>query len=64
MPIFEFVCLECGHEFERLVYKSSETNTLECPKCHGTRLEEKISSFASVSTSGGSGVADCSPSGG
>ena len=64
MPIYEFICVECGNEFERLVWKSSENNKLQCPKCRSTNLEEKVSGFASLSTEGGSSSANCTPSGG
>ena len=64
MPIFEFICQKCGHEFEQLVRKSSENNQVECPECHSTNLEEKVSGFASLSTSGGLGASNCTPSGG
>lgn len=43
MPIFEYVCKECNHEFEALVY-GSETAT--CPKCHGSKLSAQLSVFA------------------
>ncbi|MEJ2247521.1 MAG: zinc ribbon domain-containing protein [Acidobacteriota bacterium] len=64
MPIFEYICRECGHEFEQLVWKSSESNKIQCPKCHGTNHEDKVSGFASLSPDGGSGSANCTPSGG
>ncbi|MBN2244178.1 MAG: zinc ribbon domain-containing protein [Acidobacteria bacterium] len=64
MPIFEFICNECGCEFEKLVMKSSENNEIQCPKCHSSNLEEKVSGFASVSTNGGGGASVCTPSGG
>jgi len=64
MPIFEFACTECGKEFECLVLKSSEMAGQKCPECNSMKLEEKVSSFASVSDSGGSGLSNCTPSGG
>ena len=67
MPLFEFSCLECGVEFETLVLKYSEIKDIRCPGCNGKNLEEKVSSFASVSKSGTSGVSsslNCTPSGG
>ena len=64
MPIFEFICKECGKEFECLVLKSSDTGGRKCPECSSAKLEEKVSSFASVSDGGGSGMSNCAPSGG
>jgi putative FmdB family regulatory protein len=46
MPIFEYVCKECHHEFEALIYGGQKA---ECPNCHGVRLDARLSLFA-VST--------------
>ena len=43
MPIFEYLCKECDHEFEALVYGSQKA---ACPKCHGKNLAPKLSVFA------------------
>jgi putative FmdB family regulatory protein len=50
MPIFEYVCEKCGHEFEALVFGAQKA---ECPKCHGTKLNPQLSVFA-VSSKGSS----------
>ena len=49
MPIFEYVCKECQHEFEALVFGKQKA---ECPKCQSKRLEPQLSVFA-VSAKGG-----------
>ena len=43
MPIFEYICQECHHRFEALVYGKEKA---ECPKCHATRLGPQLSVFA------------------
>ena len=43
MPIFEYVCRECSHQFETIVLGSQKA---ECPKCESKRLNQKLSSFA------------------
>ncbi len=43
MPIFEYVCNECHHEFETLVFGKQKA---ECPKCQGKKLEPQFSVFA------------------
>ena len=43
MPIFEYVCQDCDHEFETLVYGHEKP---ECPKCHGKSLTPQLSVFA------------------
>jgi putative FmdB family regulatory protein len=52
MPIFEYVCQQCEHEFEALVYGKEQA---ECPKCHGKKLAQQLSVFA-ASVKGSSGV--------
>ena len=45
MPIYEYACNKCGHEFETLVRSSSVP---DCPTCHSTDLEKKLSVFATA----------------
>jgi putative FmdB family regulatory protein len=58
MPIFEYICKECHHQFEALVYGKQKA---ECPKCHGKKLEPQLSVFA-VSAKGSSSSATASAS--
>jgi putative FmdB family regulatory protein len=58
MPIFEYVCRECHHHFEALVYSNDKT---ECPKCHTSKLEPQLSVFA-VSAKGSSSTTSTSTS--
>lgn len=34
MPIYEYKCAECGHQFD-VHQRFSEASLEECPKCHG-----------------------------
>jgi putative FmdB family regulatory protein len=43
MPIYEYVCSDCGHAFEALVYGSERPS---CPECEGRELEKQFSTFA------------------
>ena len=43
MPIYEYICQECKHRFEALVYGSKKP---ECPKCASKKLEQQLSVFA------------------
>jgi putative FmdB family regulatory protein len=43
MPIFEYLCKECDHQFEALVYGSGKA---ECPKCQSKKLTQQLSVFA------------------
>ena len=43
MPIYEYRCGGCGHEFEQLVRTG---DTPECPSCKGQTLERLLSHVA------------------
>jgi putative FmdB family regulatory protein len=45
MPIYEYECRACGHNFEQLV-RSSDTTPPACPACQGQDLEKILSMFA------------------
>ena len=53
MPLFEFTCKKCGHNFEDLV-TIAELNDgkVKCPACNSKRVERGFSSF----DTGGSGI--------
>jgi putative FmdB family regulatory protein len=42
MPIYEYVCSDCGHEFEKL-QKMSDAPLRDCPACEAQSLKKKIS---------------------
>ena len=48
MPIFEYICQECQHEFETLVFGHDKA---KCPKCESRKLSPQLSVFA-MSTKG------------
>ena len=50
MPIFEYICKDCQHSFETLVFGR---DTASCPKCKSKNLAPQLSVFA-VSAKGGS----------
>jgi putative FmdB family regulatory protein len=52
MPIFEYICKECEHEFEALVFGKQKA---KCPKCQSRKLEPQLSAFA-VSAKSGAGT--------
>ena len=45
MPIYEYACHQCGREFETLVRSGT---VADCPSCHSTDLEKKLSVFATA----------------
>ncbi len=48
MPIFEFVCQDCGTPFEELVRSSNAVGEVSCPFCGSTQVTKQISVFAST----------------
>ena len=71
MPIYEYLCPECEHKFEKLRPLSQADQTAECPKCR-KEARRQLSTFACFSadpsglisrvagTSGGSSCGGCS----
>jgi putative FmdB family regulatory protein len=57
MPIFEYSCRHCDHQFEQIVLSAHEE--ISCPKCASGAVEKQLSVFSSP----GSGKEE-GPSGG
>ncbi len=47
MPIFEYKCDDCGHQFEKLVRRPE--NSVSCPSCGRDHLTQQLSTFAAHS---------------
>ena len=43
MPMYEYACQDCGREFEAFVRSDTVP---ECPACHATTLDKRLSTFA------------------
>lgn len=43
MPIFEYLCEDCGTKFEKLVRNG---DGVLCPSCGESHLEQQLSTFA------------------
>lgn len=41
MPIYEFVCQDCGHEFE-LIQSFSDNATPQCPICYSEQVMRRV----------------------
>ncbi len=42
MPIYEYKCNSCGHEYE-LIQKMSDAPIIECEKCHKNSAQRLVS---------------------
>jgi putative FmdB family regulatory protein len=67
MPIYEYLCDDCGERYERIVL--SKGTVIECPKCASAKQTMQISVFAAhgngaKSSGGPSGSSSGSSSGG
>jgi len=51
MPIYPYVCNECGEKFDLLVGVTAQPEELKCQKCGSENIKKLIGSFA---VSGGS----------
>jgi len=60
MPIFEYICQKCNHQFEALIYGSQKA---ECPKCHASKLAPQHSVLAVSAKSTTSGPRPAGPCG-
>jgi putative FmdB family regulatory protein len=47
MPIYEYACRGCGHQFEQLLRTG---DTPACPSCKGQDLERLLSQIAAMSS--------------
>ncbi|HVB86803.1 MAG TPA: FmdB family zinc ribbon protein [Candidatus Dormibacteraeota bacterium] len=66
MPIFEYICDDCGERYEQIVL--SKSTKIACPKCDSGKHTVQLSVFAapangSKSSNGGSSTSGV-PSGG
>lgn len=59
MPLFEYTCESCNHEFELLV---GQRETPKCPTCASTQLTKLMSAgFGRVSTGAALPMSDSCP---
>jgi putative FmdB family regulatory protein len=66
MPLYEFQCTECDHDFEELVRSAVAVAEVQCPDCGSDHVRRKVSVFASKVSGGGGSfapAASCAPSG-
>ncbi|MDO9287782.1 MAG: zinc ribbon domain-containing protein [Thermodesulfovibrionales bacterium] len=47
MPIYEYVCKECKHEFivSLSLHEAEMKPTITCPHCNSPKVEKKFSAF-------------------
>jgi putative FmdB family regulatory protein len=50
MPIYEYVCDDCGERYERIVF--NQKTAVTCPKCSSAKHTLQLSVFAAPSNGG------------
>jgi putative FmdB family regulatory protein len=44
MPIFDFLCLNCGKKFD-LIISNADKNKVLCPECNSSNIKQLLSLF-------------------
>ena len=45
MPIYEYICKECGNEFDAIRSMKEADTSIECKKCQSEKTQRKLSRF-------------------
>lgn len=48
MPIYEYVCQDCGEKYEKLIRSLNAKVELICPECGSQHAEKALSVFGAV----------------
>ena len=62
MPIFEYLCEDCGSKFEKLVRRNGSEG-VECPSCGQRRLKQQFSTFSAHANGAAKDAMPSCPSG-
>ncbi len=55
MPVYSYICEECGENFDLLVGVTSEKTGLKCRKCESKNIKRVLSSFGIGNSKHGTG---------
>ena len=65
MPIYEYICQDCGKQFETIVTSSAARDSIACKYCNSTKTKKTMSATSfRVGSSAGSVPMGSGPSGG
>lgn len=60
MPLYEYHCEDCDHEFEKLVrFSDPATQMPACPGCQSHNTRKRLSTVAAFSTSQSQTASSC-----
>jgi putative FmdB family regulatory protein len=60
MPIYSYICNECGEKFDLLVGVTAQPEELKCKKCNSQNIKKTLGTFSVGGGSGKSGGSDSS----
>jgi len=64
MPLYEYQCDDCGHNFEKLVrFSDPKVNKPVCPDCQSDNTHKRLSTIAAFSAGQAQSSASCTSSG-
>ncbi len=52
MPLYEYICTDCGHPFEKMVRFSDTNPEIVCPQCNSQETRKRLSLVGFSSSSG------------
>ncbi|MBU6350868.1 MAG: zinc ribbon domain-containing protein [Chloroflexi bacterium] len=67
MPLYEYVCAQCGTFFEYWMRSAGALEAVVCPHCQSQEVSKKFSTFGMKGSAGGSSVStgdSCTTGGG
>ncbi len=61
MPIYEFLCKDCGKVFEEICFSRQEIESVRCPHCQSAKVSKLFAPFAQKRSPSKTGLgASCS----
>ena len=64
MPIYEYHCSDCGHDFDKLVrFSDPKLNSPECPDCNSENTLKRLSTVAAFTKASSTASSNCASSG-
>ncbi len=64
MPLYSYVCEECGEKFEALLKNEKNKRQVNCPNCQSSKVRRLLDGFSVGKTNKLSqGCSDCGPGG-
>ncbi len=60
MPIYEFICRNCGNQFDKLTSYDWKSAGINCPNCSSTDIELTVSRVGGIKSGGKIQVLDSS----